>query len=84
MSRYEIESQKKKYVVGWDHPLQTFFLQVHDLTLPEDEQVVVSLGSTVETEMYEVEQLVQAASQHGLDIPYRLEMDLYEDRDDGW
>lgn len=48
MSRYEvvaINAQRYCVIVGWDNPLQTFFGQVFDLTLDEDEACVYWLGT---------------------------------------
>lgn len=81
MSQYIIMQSKTKYVFGWDPPLRTFFLQVHDTTRPEEEQITVWLGATPETEIHEVEQLVQMASEHDLDMPYRIQVELEEDKD---
>ena len=77
------ENGSRKYVFGWDQPLQSFFLQVHDLTRPEDEQIKVWLGADPASQMYEVEHLVQVAMEHDLDIPYRIEVELYGEKDDG-
>lgn len=49
MSRYIIPSLNSKYevIVGWDAPLCTFFVQVHDLELretDEDDSIVVWKG----------------------------------------
>lgn len=74
--------EEKKYVFGWDQPLQTFFLQVHDLTRAEDEQIVEWLGGRP-YEMYEVEQLARMANRHGLDISYEKRVDLYAEKDLG-
>lgn len=83
MSQRVIEEGVKKYVFGWDQPLQSFFLQVHDSTRPPDEQIVTWLGADPATKMYEVEDLVKAAMKEGLDIPYRIEVELYADKDYG-
>lgn len=85
MSQHIIIDTEKKYVFGWDHPLQSFYLQVHDLKLPEDseENPVVWLGATKDTIMYEVDDLVRAARREGLEILRPLRGDLYGEKDDG-
>lgn len=84
MSRYVAVQGEKKFVFGWDHPLMSFFLQVHDLTIEEeDDRIVARYGASPETEMYEVEHLVQAASEHGLQISLDVQSDLYGEKDDG-
>lgn len=74
----------RKWMFGWDQPLQSFFLQVHDLSVSdEDDQIVVWLGADKDTIMYEVEDLVREAKKHGLDIPYEARLALYREKDDG-
>ena len=82
MSRYEIEKGSTKYIFGWDPPLQTYFLQVKALTLPEDDQIKIWLGTSLR-EILEVDELVRVTEIQGLEIGHRLEMDLYEDKDNG-
>lgn len=85
MSQHELITQdgSRKVVFGWDQPLQSFFLQVHHLDAPEDDQIKVSLGADPATTMYEVEDLVAEAMGAGIDIPYRLQVELYGEKDDG-
>lgn len=71
-----------KYMFGWDQPLMSYYLQVHDLTLPEDDQMTAMFG-TAKTQMYEVEDLVRVAKKHGLRIPYTTRVALYREKDDG-
>lgn len=83
MSQHIVVQEEKKFVFGWDQPLMSFFLQVHDLTRTKDDQIIVWEGATPETEMYEVEHLVQAAAEHGLSIPLENQTDLYLEKDEG-
>lgn len=84
MSRHVVQNKKGiKWVFGWDQPLQSFYLQVHDLSLPEDERIVTWLGADAKTEMYEVDHLVQAAMEHGLAIDHSYRDVLYGEKDDG-
>jgi pyrroline-5-carboxylate reductase len=84
VSRHEVELGEKKYVFGWDQPLMSFFLQVHDLVREdEDDQIVVALGASPATQMYEVEDLVRAAAKHGLNIDHATQVKLYGEKDDG-
>jgi hypothetical protein len=87
LSQHIVTQEEKKFVFGWDQLLKSFYLQVHDLTIPEDDEeerdpIVVWLGGA-DSVMYEVEDLVLAASKQGLDIPYRIQVELYGERDDG-
>lgn len=83
VSRHIVEQDEKKYVFGWDQPLMSFYLQVHDLIRDEDDQIVVWLGSTADNKMYEVEDLVLAAHRHGLFIDAQMRTTLYGEKDDG-
>ena len=85
MSQHIDERPSIKYVYGWDQQLQSFFLQVHDKSKEEDDEnrIVVWLGADQDTIMYEVEQLVRAAQQHGLYIPHAKRVKLYGEKDEG-
>lgn len=89
MSRHVVvqEEKNRKFVYGWDQHLMSFFLQVRDLTIPEDDEeerdpIIVWLGGAGSI-MYEVEDLVRAARKNGLDIPYETRVELYGEKDDG-
>lgn len=73
----------KKWVFGWDQPLQSFYLQVHDLSLSEEERIVTWLGADRNTIMYEVEDLFREARKHGLAIDHSYRVKLYGEKDDG-
>lgn len=87
MSQHVVVQNQKKYVFGWDQPLMSFFLQVHDTTRdPDDEEnprIIARLGADRETTMYEVEDLARAARKYGLTIPYAYRVLLYGEKDDG-
>ena len=68
---------------GWDQPLQSFYLQVHDPSLLEDNRIVTWLGADKDTIMYEVEDLFQAARKHGLAIDHSYRDVLYREKDEG-
>ena len=46
MSRHRIAERPREVIVGWDPPLQTFFLQVCDSENDDEEEVVLWLGMT--------------------------------------
>lgn len=77
------EDRSRKWVFGWDQMLQSFFLQVHRLDAPEDEQIVAWLGADKDTEMYAINELVTAAAKHGLMIDHHMGVQLYRDKNDG-
>lgn len=83
MSQHIVVQEEKKFVFGWDQPLMSFYLQVHDLTRAEDDQIVVWLGTNWDTKMYEMKDLVRKASQHGLFIEHPMRVKLYGEKDDG-
>lgn len=73
-----------KFVYGWDQPLQSFYLQVHDAFVEDpDANPVIWLGATADTKMYEVEDLVRAGQKHGLQIDAHMRAKLYGEKDDG-
>lgn len=83
MSQHVVVQEERKFVFGWDQPLMSFYLQVHEEHRPEDEQIVVWLGATPDTKMYEVEDLVHAAHSEGLLIDHPMRVQLYGEKDDG-
>lgn len=83
MSQHIVESDRFKYVFGWDQPLQSFYLQQHDIQLEDpDNNPIIWLGPPT-TRMYEVEDLVRQARPLGLDIPHETQVKLYGEKDDG-
>ena len=83
MSQHIVEQENKKFVFGWDQPLMSFFLQVFDRTLLEEERMTVWAGATKDSQMYEVDDLVVMARRYGLDIPYETQVKLYREKDEG-
>jgi hypothetical protein len=45
VSRHRIAEKPNEIVVGWDPPLQTFFLQILDPEKDEEEEIVLWLGA---------------------------------------
>ena len=83
VSQHIVQDEQFKFVFGWDQPLQSFYLQKYDPTREEDDRIIVWLGATVDTTMYEVEDLVRMARKHGLRIDYSTRVKLYGERDHG-
>lgn len=88
MSRHIVDSEDKKtkWVFGWDQPLQSFYLQKHDMTKDEDDEEDPRIGvwlGTAGSVMYEVEDLARAARKHGLEISQEMRVTLYGEKDDG-
>lgn len=73
-----------KYIYGWDQPLQSFFLQVHDAFAADpDTNPVIWFGATAETIMYETEDLARVAQRYGLVLDRKTLTMLYGEKDDG-
>ena len=84
MSQHVIMEENKKFVFGWDQPLMSFFLQVHNLTLDEDdEECILFVAGTPPNVVYDVEDLVNRARRYGCHIPYQTQIELYREQDDG-
>lgn len=85
VSRHVVVNRQStmKWVFGWDQPLQSFYLQVHNLELSPDDQIVAWLGATPKTRMYEVEDLIQEAQNYGLAIDSSYQPLLYREKDEG-
>jgi hypothetical protein len=83
VSQHVVVQEEKKFVFGWDQPLMSFFLQVHDTTRPEDDQIVAWLGADRDTTMYEVGDLVREARKRGLLIEHPMRVQLYREKDEG-
>ncbi len=86
MSRHELEpfDRRHKIIVGWDHPMMTFFVQVIDRAAEDagdDDKFVLWQGTDIR-EIYEIEQLVRIVRPYG-DIGADLRGVLYGDRDEG-
>jgi hypothetical protein len=83
VSQHIVVQEEMKFVFGWDQPLMSFYLQVHNTTWDEDEQIIARYGASPETTMYEVEDLVRTAAKHGLHIEHQERVQLYGEKDDG-
>lgn len=86
MSRHEIPARDPAHriIVGWDHPLLTFFVQVIDRAKEdddEDEKFVLWEGCK-QREIYEIEQLVRIVAAYA-EVPYETRVRLYGDKDEG-
>jgi hypothetical protein len=86
MSRHEIPARDPahKIIVGWDHPLATFFMQVIDRAKEaagEGEKFVSWLGCSLR-EMYEVDQLRRRLYLYA-DLTSEMGATLYGDEDKG-
>lgn len=80
MSRHEIETEYHTWVVGWDNPLMSFFLQRYDKGDTKGNVADIWLGGSSPTQMHEIEDLVVAAAERGLVISYEIQADLWEDK----
>jgi hypothetical protein len=84
VSKHVIANGKTKFVFGWDQPLQTFFFQVHDLQIADaDSNPVIWMGATPDTEIYDIPELLSIAEQHECVIPYKTQIYLFIEKDNG-
>ncbi len=83
MSRHEVVNEVGRFAFGWDRPLQSFYLQMYDDRLPEDDNPVVWFGATANTRMYKVEELRVAAGKSGLMIGPETANKLQHEKDNG-
>lgn len=86
MSRHEIPAKDPahKVIVGWDHPLLTFFVQVIDRKKEDagdDDKFVVWRGTSLR-QIYEVEQLANLAGRYA-EWTAKTGSTLYGDKDEG-
>lgn len=86
MSRHEIPGKdpNHKVIVGWDHPLLTFFVQVIDRRKEQagDDEYMVLWSGTRPRELYEVDDLVREARQF-VRLSPQMRARLYGDKDEG-
>jgi hypothetical protein len=86
MSRHEIPARNPahKVIIGWDHPLLTFFAQVIDRRkedADEDDKFVVWIG-TRPREIYEINELARKVERYA-DVSAEIRTTLYGDKDEG-
>jgi hypothetical protein len=86
MSRHEIPARNPdhKVIVGWDHPMMTFFVQVIDIHKEEagkDAKFVLWKG-TAPYELYEVDALAKVVARFA-DLTPAVRVMLYADKDEG-
>lgn len=86
MSRHEIPAfdPLNTVIVGWDHPLQTFFAQVKSRLLEKtdpDDPFLLWVGCSLR-EIYEIEDLA-AALRSFAELTVELRVTLYGDKDEG-
>jgi hypothetical protein len=86
MSRHELTPRDPahKVIVGWDHPLQTFFAQVIDRAKEaagQEEKFVLWRGCKLR-EIYEVGKLGAIVGHYAFFTP-EMQATLYGDKDEG-
>jgi hypothetical protein len=86
VSRHEIPAldPAHKVIVGWDHPLLTYFAQVIDRAKEEageDEKLVLWVGCSLR-EVYEIDGLQRRIRRHAA-LSNDMRATLYGDKDEG-
>ncbi len=86
MSRYEIPAKDPahKVIVGWDHPLLTFFVQVIDRAKEAagDDHKFVLWAGTAPREIYDEQQLADQVRKYAV-LTADMRATLYGDKDEG-
>ena len=87
MSRHEITAVNPahKIIIGWDHPLLTFFIQVIDRKIEDandERDKFVYWAGLRPREIYEIDDLVRHARPY-TNITHELRSTLYGDKDEG-
>jgi hypothetical protein len=86
MSRHELTAKDPNHrvIVGWDHPLLTFFVQVIDKRLEDTDdrdRMVLWKGTHIQ-ELYEVEHVGRIAGRYA-EFTADMASTLYGDKDEG-
>ena len=86
MSRHEVPALDplNTVIVGWDHPLRTFFAQVKSKLLEKtnpDDPFLLWIGCSLR-EIYEIEDLAHALRQYAF-LDANIRTKLYGDKDAG-
>lgn len=84
MSRHQIPARDPNHevFVGWDHPMQTFFVQVYDKRLKDtDDELIVWRGTKLR-DLYEVDDVRRVVGRYA-ELTADMGSTLYGDKDDG-
>jgi hypothetical protein len=69
MSQYVLTEDPIRIKFGWDKALQSFYLQVHDVSIEnEEEQIIKHMGAGPDDRQLGVALIVQEARKHGFDL----------------
>lgn len=96
MSRHILKSDgKTEVVVGWDHPMLTYFAHIYQLgedgepvdmvidpVTHEEKDPTIRIGGMVR-EIYDLESFYAVLRRHGVTLSPALGATLYRDRDEG-
>jgi hypothetical protein len=85
MSRHQIPARDPNHevIVGWDRPLQTFFVQVYDKRKKgTDDELIMWCGASRPRELYEVEDVRRVVGQYA-ELTADMASTLYGDKDEG-
>jgi hypothetical protein len=81
VSRRRFKQGDRALVVGWDHPLLTFFAQDDNDEPIETGDLMLGFG--VFKEFYDLEPFKEALAREDIALPDEVEVQLYMDRDLG-
>lgn len=82
MSRHTVTLNGRNLVVGWDHPMLTFFAQDYTTEDEETGAPCWAIGDDFEA-FYDLGEFKRELARNDFTLPHALEADLYMDRDLG-
>lgn len=85
MSRHEIKSGSNpalEITVGWDQPLQTYFVIVKDNCIDERDDRIICWAGASPQELYEIDDLQKVLQPYAI-MGADLRQKLYADKDEG-
>lgn len=84
MSRHEIPALDANHevVVGWDHPLLTYFVQVYDKRKKGTDNELIRWWGTSLRELYEISDVHRVIRNHA-ELSPDMASTLYGDKDEG-
>lgn len=85
MSRYVIEDNKRReVVVGWDHPMGTYFAQIFKAQTADDEEELLWWVGDTARALPTLRELEDALSEQGITIPSVTLKKLIADEREAW
>ncbi len=80
MSRHIVQARDKKYeiVLGWDSPLNTYFAQVYDRSIEDEDDQLILWEAGTPKPIHDLEQLTRIVWKYAV-VPQDILTRLYRD-----